>query len=212
MHGERPLGPHRAVHQPQNLQGGVDDGRGVPLAGPDQGMTACHLVMRHAGQVHRQAPAGLGALQHPVVALQAPDPGHPDELLLTADQPGELTIFVRAREGMMERRATRSVTAVAAVPDPAPPVTLRLFLQGWGLVVVAIVAVGFAGALVALGSLASADFIALAAPRGACSRGSISTSSFNIESSQAMITLCYGRALRRISINLSIAVQKASDA
>ncbi len=98
---------------------------------------------------------------------QAPDPAHPDELMLTADQPGELTIFVRAREGMMERRATRSVTAVTAVPDPAPPVTLRLFLQGWGLVVVVIVAVGFAGALVALGSLASADFIALAAPLAA---------------------------------------------
>jgi hypothetical protein len=95
---------------------------------------------------------------------QAPDPAHPDELLLIADQPAELTIFVRAREGMMERRATKTVTAVEDVTDPAPPFPLRFFLQSWGLVTVAVVAVGFAAALVALGSLASADFIALAAP------------------------------------------------
>jgi hypothetical protein len=56
------------------------------------------------------------------------------------------------------------------VPDatpPGPPVTLRLFLQGWGLVVVAVLVAGFAGALVALGSLDSADFIALVAPLAA---------------------------------------------
>jgi hypothetical protein len=98
---------------------------------------------------------------------QAPDPAHPDELLLIADLPAELTIFVRAREGMMERRATKSVTAVPDVTTPALPFTLRLFLQGWGLVTVAVVAVGFAGALVALGSLAAADFIALTAPLAA---------------------------------------------
>jgi hypothetical protein len=39
-----------------------------------------------------------------------------------------------------------------------------MFLHGWGLVVVAVLVVGFAGALVALGNLSSADFIALAAP------------------------------------------------
>ena len=97
---------------------------------------------------------------------QAPDPGHPDELLMIASQPGDLTIIVRVRDGMTERRGTKSVTAV---PDmtPAPPFTLRLFLQGWGLVVVAVLIAGFAAALVALGNLSSADFIALVAPLGA---------------------------------------------
>jgi hypothetical protein len=93
---------------------------------------------------------------------QSPDPSHPDELLLIADRPGDLTIIARVREGMAERRATKPVTAVLDVPDPEPPFTLRLFLQGWGLVVVAVLAAGFAGALVALGSLAPSDFIALA--------------------------------------------------
>jgi hypothetical protein len=98
---------------------------------------------------------------------QAPDPSHADELLLTADQPGDLMIFVRAREGMMERRATKSVTAVPDVAEPAPPFTLRLFLHGWTLVVVSVLVVGFAGALAALGTLAPADFIALAVPLAA---------------------------------------------
>ena len=97
---------------------------------------------------------------------QAPDPSNPDELLLIADRPGDLTIIVRVRDGMTERRGTKSVTAV---PDmtPAPPFTLRLFLQGWGLVVVAVLIAGFAAALNALGNLSSADFIALVAPLGA---------------------------------------------
>jgi hypothetical protein len=94
---------------------------------------------------------------------QSPDPAHPDELLLIADRPGNLTIIGRVREGMTERRATKPVTAVADVPAPAPPFTLRLFLHGWGLVVVAVLIVGFAGALDALGSFDSSDFIALAA-------------------------------------------------
>ena len=42
---------------------------------------------------------------------QAPDPAHPDELLLTADQPGNLTVIVRVRKGLAERRATKVVTA-----------------------------------------------------------------------------------------------------
>ena len=97
---------------------------------------------------------------------QAPDPSQPDELLLIAAKPGDLTIIVRVRDGMTERRGTKSVKAV---PDmtPAPPFTLRLFLQGWGLVVVAVLIAGFAAALVALGNLSSADFIALVAPLGA---------------------------------------------
>ena len=98
---------------------------------------------------------------------QAPDPAHPDELLLIADRPGNLTIIVRVREGMAERRATKPVTAVADVTDPEPPFTLRLFLQGWGLVAVAVLIVGFAGALDALGSLTTSDFIALAVPLAA---------------------------------------------
>jgi hypothetical protein len=98
---------------------------------------------------------------------QAPDPAHPDELLLIADRPGNLTIIVRAREGMAERRATKPVTAVADVTDPEPPFTLRLFMQGWGLVTVAVLIVGFAGALAALGSFTTSSFIALAVPLAA---------------------------------------------
>jgi hypothetical protein len=95
---------------------------------------------------------------------QAPDPSHPDELLLIADQPGNLTVSVRVREGMTERRETKAVAVVADVPPPGPPFTLRLFLHGWGLVVAAVLIAGFAGALAALGTLTSADFIALVAP------------------------------------------------
>jgi hypothetical protein len=97
----------------------------------------------------------------------APDPAHPDELLLIADQPGDLTIIARVREGLAERRATKSVTAVPEPPDPTPPFTLRLFLHGWGLVVVAVLIIGFAGALDALGNFTSSDFIALAVPLAA---------------------------------------------
>ena len=97
---------------------------------------------------------------------QSPDPAHPDELLLIADRPGDLTLIVRVRDGMAERRGTKSVTAMADL-TPAPPFTLRLFLQGWGLVVVAVLIAGFAAALDALGNLASADFIALVAPLAA---------------------------------------------
>ena len=104
---------------------------------------------------------GGGAVSH------APDPGHPGDLLLIAEQPGDLTIIARVREGLTERRATKSVTAVPEVPDPAPPFALRLFLHGWGLVVVAVLIVGFAGALDALGNFTSSDFIALAVPLAA---------------------------------------------
>ncbi len=95
---------------------------------------------------------------------QAPDPAHPDELLLTADQPGNLTVIVRVRKGLAERRATKVVTAEEGVTAPAPPFTLQLFLQGWPLVVVAVLVIGLAGALIALGSFTSADFIAVAVP------------------------------------------------
>ena len=95
---------------------------------------------------------------------QAPDPAHPDELLLTADQAGDLTVIVRVRKGLAERRATKVVTAEEGATVPAPPFTLQLFLQGWPLVVVAVLVVGLAGALVTLGSFTSADFIAVALP------------------------------------------------
>jgi len=104
---------------------------------------------------------GGGAVSH------APDPGHPDDLLLVADQPGDLAIIARVREGLTERRATKSVTAVPEVPEPRPALTLRMFLHGWGLVVVAVVIIGFAGALDALGNFTSSDFIALAVPLAA---------------------------------------------
>jgi hypothetical protein len=98
---------------------------------------------------------------------QAPDPAHPDELLLIADQPGDLIVTARVREGMMERRGTKQITAIEDVTGAPPPFTLRLFLHGWGLIAVATLIVGFAGALVALGTLAAADFIALIASLGA---------------------------------------------
>jgi hypothetical protein len=98
---------------------------------------------------------------------QSPDPAHPDELLLIADQPGQLTITARVREGLTERRETKSVTAVPVVTTATPPFTLRLFMHGWGLVVVVVLIVGFAGALDALGNFTSSDFIALVVPLAA---------------------------------------------
>jgi hypothetical protein len=98
---------------------------------------------------------------------QAPDKAHPDELLLVADQPGSLTITVRVRDGLTERRATKTVTAQPEPPAPAPPVMLRIFLHGWTLVVVAVLLIGFAAALSALGNLSSAEFIALVSPLAA---------------------------------------------
>lgn len=97
---------------------------------------------------------------------QAPDPSRPGELLLIADQPGDLAVSARVREGLTQHRVTKSVTAVPGV-TPAQPVALRLFLNAWGLVVVIVLITGFAGALDALGDLSSADFIALVAPLAA---------------------------------------------
>jgi hypothetical protein len=98
---------------------------------------------------------------------QTPDPSHPEELLLIAEQPGELTITVRVREGLAERRESKNVAVVPDVTPAAPPFTLRLFLHGWGLVALAVMIVGFAGALNALGNLTSSDFIALVVPLAA---------------------------------------------
>ena len=135
------------------------------IDGPDQlvaGEQARYRVQTGGPhQVVSWAVGGGGAVSH------GPDPGHPGDLLLIAEQPGDLTIIARVREGLNERRATKTVTAVAEVTEPTPPFSLRLFLHGWGLIVVAVLIVGFAGALNALGNFTSSDFIAVAVPLAA---------------------------------------------
>lgn len=134
------------------------------IEGPDSvviGELARYRVRRSSAQQVVSWAAGGGSVS------QAADPAHPDDLLLTADQPGNLTVSVRLREGLTERRETKAVTAVDNPEAAGPPVTLRLFLQDWPLATVAVLVVGFAGALVALGSLAAADFVALVAPLAA---------------------------------------------
>jgi hypothetical protein len=142
-------------------------GKPVPpdvIEGPDEviaGEQARYRVQPSSPHQVVTWAVGGGAVSH------APDPAHPDDLLLIADQPGDLTIIARVREGLTERRATKSVTAVPEVTPAMPPFTLRLFLHGWGLVVVAVLIIGFAGALDALGNFTSSDFIALAVPLAA---------------------------------------------
>jgi hypothetical protein len=146
---------------------GAPRARKVPpevIEGPDEVIAGEQARYRvQTGGPHQVVSwaVGGGAVSH------GPDPGHPDDLLLVAEQPGDLTIIARVREGLTERRATKSVTAVPEVPEPRPPFTLRLFLHGWGLVVVAVLIIGFAGALDALGNFTSSDFIALAVPLAA---------------------------------------------
>jgi hypothetical protein len=135
------------------------------IDGPDQVVAGEQARYRvQTGGPHQAvswAVGGGGAVSH------GPDPGHPGDLLLIAEQPGDLTIIARVREGLNERRATKIVTAVAEVTEPTPPFSLRLFLHGWGLIVVAVLIVGFAGALNALGNFTSSDFIAVAVPLAA---------------------------------------------
>ena len=138
--------PPEVIEGPDEVVAGEQARYRVQTAGP-------HQVVAWA--------VGGGAVSH------GPDPGHPGDLLLIAEQPGELTLIARVREGLTERRATRTITAVAEVAEPRPPFTLRLFLQGWGLTVVAVLIVGFAGALNALGNFTSSDFIAVAVPLAA---------------------------------------------
>src|ERR1700746_2399773 len=134
----------------------VIEGPGTVVAGEQ-----ARYRVRPSGSRKVVAWAGGGA-----AFSQPPHPPHPDELLLIADEPGDLTLIVRVRDGMTERRGTKPVTAVPQVTSP-PPFTLRLFLNGWGLVGVAVLIAGFAAALVALGSLTSSDFIALVSPLAA---------------------------------------------
>jgi hypothetical protein len=136
----------------------------VVIEGPDTVIAGDQVRYRVTATGTRKVEswaAGGGAV------TQARDPGHPDELLLVADEPGSLTVTVRVREGMTQYRGMKSVTAVPDVTPAGPPVSLRLFLHGWGLVAVAILIIGFGAALDALGTLAPADFIALVTPLAA---------------------------------------------
>jgi hypothetical protein len=157
--GDQPAGVATAAEEPKRLNG---KGPTTPVVidGPD-------TVFTGEQARYRVQPAGV----HKVVAWavgggsvsQAPDPSHPDELMMVVDQPGTLTVIVRVRDGMAERRGTKTVTAVPDV-TPSPPITLRLFLHGWGLIAIAVLVAGFAAALDALGNLTSSDFIALVVP------------------------------------------------
>jgi hypothetical protein len=137
---------------------------GHAIEGPDSvfiGEQARYRVRRSEGQRVVAWAAGGGAVS------QASDPAHPDDLLLVAAQPGTLMVSVRLREGIAERRETKAVTAVASPAMAVPAVASPLFLQEWTLTVVVVVVVGFAAALVALGSLQVSGFIALVAPLAA---------------------------------------------
>ena len=147
-----------------NGKGGAGPAPPVVIDGPDTvvaGEQARYRVRPSGNRKVASWSVGGGAVAH------SPDPAYPDDLLLMAEQPGSLLLTVRVRDGMMERRGTKSVAAVEDVAAPAPPFPLRLFLQGWGLIVVAVLVIGFAGALAALGNFSSADFIALVAPLAA---------------------------------------------
>ena len=157
--------PHPAEATEQiNGKGGAGPAPPVVIDGPDTvlaGEQARYRVRPSGNRKVASWSVGGGAVAH------APDPAYPDDLLLIAEQPGTLLLTVRVRDGMMERRGTKPVTAVEDVAAPAPPFPLRLFLQGWGLIVIAVLVIGFAGALDALGNFSAADFIALAAPLAA---------------------------------------------
>ncbi len=137
---------------------------GHAIDGPDSvviGEQVRYRVRRSEGQRVVAWAAGGGAVS------QASDPAHPDDLLLVAAQPGTLMVSVRLREGIAERRETKAVTAVASPATALPAAASPLFLQEWPLTTVVVVVIGFAAALVALGSLEVGGFIALVAPLAA---------------------------------------------
>jgi hypothetical protein len=143
---------------------GTGHGNGHAIEGPDSvfiGEQVRYRVHRSEGQRVVAWAAGGGAVS------QASDPAHPDDLLLVAAQPGTLMVSVRLREGIAERRETKAVTAVASPAMALPATASPLFLQEWTLTAVVVVIVGFAAALVALGSLEVGGFIALVAPLAA---------------------------------------------
>jgi len=161
--GTAPPGAGTMPHAAGAAAPGAGQSPPVVIEGPDTVVTGEQARYRVRPSGSRKVvawAAGGGAVS------QSPDPAHPDELLLIAEQPGDLALIVRVRDGMTERRGTKPVTAVPQVTSP-PPFTLRLFLNGWGLVAVAVLIAGFAAALVALGSLTSSDFIALVSPLAA---------------------------------------------
>lgn len=149
---------------PAHAMNGNGNGSGGPpsaIEGPDSviiGEQARYRVRRSGAQQVVAWTAGGGPVS------QAADPVHPDDLLLVADRPGNLTVSVRVREGLAERRETKSVTAVANPDTALPAIASRLLLQEWPVITVAVLVVGFAAALVAVGSLPVGDFIALVAP------------------------------------------------
>ncbi|HEY0933853.1 MAG TPA: hypothetical protein VGD91_08930 [Trebonia sp.] len=131
------------------------------IEGPDSvviGEQARYRVRRSGVQQVVAWAAGGGAVS------QASDPAHPDDLLLVADRPGSITVSVRLREGLAERRETKAVTAVANPETTVPALTSRMLLQDWPLITVAVLVVGFTAALVAVGSFPVGDFVALVAP------------------------------------------------
>jgi hypothetical protein len=137
---------------------------GHAIEGPDSvviGEQARYRVRRSEGQRVVAWAAGGGAVS------QAADPAYPDDLLLVAAEPGTLMVSVRLRAGIAERRETKAVTALASPAAAVPTAASRLFLQDWPLTTVVIVVIGFAAALVALGSLQVGGFIALVAPLAA---------------------------------------------
>jgi hypothetical protein len=154
-------GATAAQHSNGTTNGHVN---GHAIEGPDSvniGEQVRYRVRRSEGQRVVAWAAGGGAVS------QASDPAHPDDLLLVAAQPGTLMVSVRLREGIAERRETKAVTAVASPALAVPAAASGVFLQEWPLTTVVVVVVGFAAALVALGSLEASGFIALVAPLAA---------------------------------------------
>jgi len=164
MPGSASGGGHAAAAQAGAAgQSGTGQAAPVVIEGPETvvaGEQARYRVRPSGNRKVVAWAAGGGSVS------QSPDPAHPDELLMIADRPGKLTIIVRVRDGMTERRGTKAITAVPEV-TAAPPFTLRLFLNGWGLVVVAVLITGCAASLDALGKLSSSDFIAVVSPLAA---------------------------------------------
>ncbi len=145
----------------RNGNGNGNGGPPSPIEGPDSiiiGEQARYRVHRLSTQQVVAWAVGGGA------ASQSSDPAHPDDLLLVADRPGNLMLSVRLREGLAERREVKAVIAAANPATAAPAVASRMLLQDWPVITVAVLVVGFAAALTAVGSLPVGDFVALVAP------------------------------------------------
>src|ERR1700722_14664257 len=98
---------------PAAAAAGGGPGAPVVIEGPDTvvaGDQARYRVRPCGSRNVEGWSAGGGAVS------QAPDPSPPDELLLTADEPGSLTVTVRVRDGMTQLRGIKSFTSVPDVP------------------------------------------------------------------------------------------------